>query len=194
MSQQLTKPEETRFKELSEYLFKRSHPRISLVQVLEMYGKDEKEFSKTAKALSILESGKMIKTTIIKDSPYSSSIQLLDEHGQEIPSESCDTFVNSETFGCWLKEYTTDKKIHCFEHLKETLDQKIPMLKDCDKCLTAWAGVRCLAHNQSIVFCAKCHEYSKKLRASICEDFTYDQCVDLLMSEHKKDLLKRRGF
>ena len=106
LNQQLTQPEENRLRDITEFLFKRSHPRISLVQVLEKYGMDKKEYEKTCKALSILESGKMIKTTIIKDQPYSSFIQLLDEHGQEIPSESCDTYENSDTFGCWFKEYS----------------------------------------------------------------------------------------
>lgn len=194
MNQKLSIQDETRLKEISEYLFKRSHPRSSLVDVLKKWGMDKEEYIKTCKALSILEGGKMIKTTIDKEHPYLSEIQLLDDKGQEIPSESCDTFENSDTFGCWIKEYRTDKKITCFKHLEESLNQKVPMIKDCDKCLASWANSRCLAHNQSIVFCAKCHEHSKKLRSLICEDFTFDQCVDLLMNEHKKDLIKRRGF
>lgn len=198
MSPQLTVFEEGNFKTVSKHLFSSQHPRLGLVQVLEKFGRTEKEKMATMKSLSILASEKMIELDIEEGLPYSASIQLLDQNGKEIPSEVCDTYLKSDSFGVWFTSWhykTHPSPANCHEHAQENLDQSDPMVhKDCLKCFTEQAFNRCLAHNQSISFCKKCQDHSKKLRALICPEFDSEKMIALLMKEHKKDLKKRRGL
>lgn len=189
MNPQITKEDEKQFRKIADYLFKREYPSVSFMGLVNKFGNTQS----TMKALAMLQSGNMIKLN--KDKHVSlTSIQILDQHGKEIPNEMIDTYPTSETCFIWFKDYQSEDRKHCFDHLETIVKEKIPYVKDCPKCLNEWGSHRCLAHNQSLIFCEQCKQQSKKLRALVCNELTFEQMERLVIDEHKKDLRKRRGF
>src|SRR5579872_2995528 len=101
MSQQLSHITEKKVKEIADYLFRRDYPSSLLMDIFDLFGGDKT----TCEALAILISGKLIRLDdhLGKKSTLM-GIQTLDQNGQDIKHEICDTYPNSNTFGNWFKE------------------------------------------------------------------------------------------
>lgn len=187
MSQKLSPLAEKKVKEIADYLFRRDYPSALLMDIFDTFGGDKT----TCEALSVLITGKLIrlddhlgkKATLM-------SIQTLDQNGQDIKHEMCDTYPNSDTFGNWFTE-TFRASDTCFEeHNKEGLWNH-----NCEKCKKEKASWICVSHGQSMLNCQGCKETTKKYNKFIQDNkMEIEEFIKVLMDEHKKDLLRRKSL
>lgn len=187
MKQQLNPITEKKVKEIADFLFRNDYPRMGIIHVFDKFGGDKT----TCEALAILCSGNMIRVDkSLGDSAYLTSIQLLDDRGQDIRHEVCDTYPNSDTFGNWFYE-TLRPSETCFEeHNKLGLWDY-----DCKKCQLEKASWMCVSHNQSMSTCQECRQTTLKFNESMKEgNMSTDDFIKILMSEHKNYLIKRKGL
>lgn len=186
MKQKLDPITEKKVKEIADYLFRNDYPRTGIIHVFEKFGGN----NTTYEALAILCTGKMIRIDkSLGDSAYLTSLQLLDDKGQDIKHEICDTYPNSDTFGNWFYE-TKGASFSCFEeHEKGLWDF------NCEKCKTEKASWICVSHNQSMLTCKQCRQTTQKYKKFIDDNkMPIDDFIKVLMDEHKNYLIKRKGM
>lgn len=182
ISTTITPKTEQKVKEIADYLFRNNYPHTGVLDVFEKFGNDED----TIRALAVLESGNLIRIDKhLGDHVSLWSFVIRDKDGKDIQHEMIMDDYNSDVFGNWF--YDTGRT-YCYEHLGDDLPDP-----NCMKCVLEDSSRRCVAHNQSMTFCKKCRDITKKYKELTPKEKS-EEFINLCCKMHNEQLILRKGL
>jgi hypothetical protein len=151
--------------------------------------KDGYEERMICEALALMGSGKLIDLQNENGKWYEASIVLLDPETQKpIKNTMIACYDDDPCYGVIYYEPRSlkIKEVNCWDHIDEQVKQtKMIIDPSCEKCFAESAQRICIAHNQSLPFCAECKE-DAKLNHALAKIEGYEKTTDKILAEHTK--------